>query len=106
METPWRQGMAHTGDPEPHAVIGSLLMTAQGIESCTGFTDWAENYGYDPDSISARADYDDCRQQRDALADLLTRRVMDALMDDERATYGDAEGFALAWAAAFAGGQA
>lgn len=103
METPWRQGMGHTTDPEAHAVIGSLLMTAQGLESCTGFADWAEEYGYNPDSISARSDYDECRRQADALSDMLTRRVMVALMENEDATYGGAPEFARAWAAAFRG---
>lgn len=96
IEVPWRQGTGITSDPETHDVIGSLLMEAQGIESSTGFPDWCEQYGYDPDE-SARALYDQCCQQSDALADLLTRRLMVALMDDENATYGAAPRFALAW---------
>ena len=101
VETPWRQGIGITRDPEAHEVIGGLISDAQGIESCTGFTDWAEQYGYDPDSIRARGWYDEARQRYDDLADLLTRRVMVALMDDEDATYGSAEAFARAWSSAF-----
>lgn len=101
MEVPWRQGTGITHDPEAHDVIGALLMDASGIESCTGFPDWAEQYGYNPDSIAARGRYDQARQQSDALSDFLTRRIMVALMDDENATYGAAPRFALAWAQAF-----
>jgi hypothetical protein len=102
METPWRQGMGIATDPEPHDVIGALVMDAQGIESCTGFPDWAKQYGYDPDSIRDRGIYDECRRQYDAVNELLGRRVVRALMDDENATYGAAPRFALAWTAAFA----
>lgn len=101
MDVPWRQGMGIASDPEAHDVIGCLLMDAQGVESSTGFPDWAEQYGYDPDSITARDLYQQACQQSDALAAMLTRRVMVALMDDENATYGAAPRFALAWSAAF-----
>lgn len=103
MEVPWRQGMGINTDPEAHDVIGALLMDAQGIESSTGFTDWAESYGLNPDSITDRDTYTQAREQTDALSDLLTRRVMVALMDDDDATYGAAPRFQLAWVAAFAG---
>lgn len=99
--TEWRQGMAHTDDPEAHLVIGSLIMTAQGLAACTGFTDWARDYDYSPDSIAALREYEQARKQTDALRHLLTGPVFDALMDDEDATYGVASHFALAWARAF-----
>jgi hypothetical protein len=102
IEVPWRQGMGINTDPEAHDVIGALLMDAQGIGACTGFPDWAESYGLNPDSITDRNTYTQAREQTDALARLLTRRVMVALMDDENATYGAAPRFALAWVAAFA----
>lgn len=103
IEVPWRQGMGINTDPEAHDVIGALLMDAQGIEACTGFADWAESYGLNPDSITDRDTYTQAGEQTDALARLLTRRVMVALMDDENATYGAAPRFGMAWVAAFAG---
>ena len=108
METPWRQGTGITHDPEAHDVIGSLLMDAQGIEGCTGFPDWAENYGYDTDSIKARGIYDLCREHYAALETLMGRRLMVALMNDDDATYGAATRFADAWNTALfvAGGDA
>lgn len=101
LETAWRQGMARTDDPEPAAVLGSLIMDAQGIEATTGAADWCDQYGYDPDSIRAHGMYHEARAQYAALTDLLGRHVLAALMDDECATYGSAEAFAEAWAAAF-----
>lgn len=100
IEVPWKQGTGITSDPEAHDVLGALIMDAQSIEASTGFPDWAEQYGYSPDSIAARDLYYRCREQSDALAVLLTRRLMVALMDDENATYGAAPRFALAWDAA------
>jgi len=95
---PWRQGVGITDDPEAHDVLGCLLSDAQGIEACTGFPDWAESYGLNPDSIRDRDTYCLASEQTDGLAYLLTRPVMVALMDDEDSTYGDAEHFAAAWA--------
>ena len=106
IEVPWRQGMGISTDPEAHDVIGALLMDAQGIESSTGFADWAETYGLNPDSITDRDTYTRACEQTDALSDLLTRRVMVALMDDDDATYGAAPRFQRAWVAAFAGATA
>jgi len=103
LETEWRQGTAHTSDPEAHAVIGCLLSDALGFAGCLGFSDWCADYGYSDDSIAARDDYEKVRQQTDALRDLLTAPVFDALMDDDEATYGDAAYFARAWARAFEG---
>jgi hypothetical protein len=106
METPWRQGTAITHDPETHDVIGCLLMEAQGIEACTTFPDWAEDYGYDSDSIKARGLYDLCHEQTAALETLLGRPLMNALMKDDDATYGAAPRFILAWnTAVFVTGQ-
>lgn len=97
MQSPWKQGVGVTSDPEPHDLIGSMLSDTQTIENTTGYHDWAGEYGYDSDLNEHRDTYEACKVQAERLERLLGRPLMVALMDDEDATYGSAERFAAAW---------
>ncbi len=104
---PWMHGTGIQGPPEAHDVIGSLLMEAAGVENCSGFHDWAQEYGYDyeddPEAEARyRATFEQVKQHTDGLSELLTRPLMVALMDDEDSTYGSAERFSAAWTRATA----
>jgi hypothetical protein len=51
-------GSGHNGaEPETADVLECLASDAAGFENATGFEDWAEEYGYDPDSRSAERTY-------------------------------------------------
>lgn len=97
METPWRQGLGITDDPDTASVVGSLISDAMTVENSTGFADWAEEIGLNPDSIGDRETYQQVRELTDRLENLLGRRLMVALMDDEDTTYGSAAKFSAAW---------
>ena len=88
----WKQG-GITDDPEPHAVIGSMLQDTAGYENSSGYHDWCDEYGYDSDSISNRETYEQVKDQAERLERFLGRSLMVALMEDEDATYGSAERF-------------
>src|SRR6516225_4809646 len=61
----FRQGIGHTSDPTTYDVLNCILSDASGILNCTGFADWADDYGYNPSSSKARETYDACRKQTD-----------------------------------------
>lgn len=100
MDVPWRQGIGVTHDPDIASVMAALLMDAQGVESASGFPDWAESVGLNPDSIRDRESYGGAVAQTNALETLLSRRLMVRLMDDEDATSGAGARWDQAWAAA------
>jgi len=64
-------GMAHTGQPGVDDVMNCLLMDASGMEYAENFEDWANEYGYDPDSRTAEHIYESTRQQTAKLRQFL-----------------------------------
>lgn len=54
------------------ADVLSCLTTDAGAHFCTGFTDWAETYGYDTDSRSAYGIYLECLSTFERLQRFLT----------------------------------
>lgn len=68
---PWKQGLAHTSDPDAESVLENLLLDAQGYENATDFEDWASEYGYNTDSRKAEAIYNAVGEQTTKLRTLL-----------------------------------
>lgn len=61
MSTKFYTGMM-LGEPTAEDVMQSLFSDAEGVEY-DGFEAWAENYGFDPDSRKALADYEAIEEQ-------------------------------------------
>jgi hypothetical protein len=78
LTTPWRQGMALTGRPDPADVLSSLMLDASGYENAETFEEWAADYGFDADSRKAEALYKQ--------VGTLTRKLKRFLGDDFDAT--------------------
>ena len=97
MTVPWKQGIGITNDPDIGSVMSALISDASSVEYSTGFADWAESLGFNPDSIKDREVYQQAEAQTDKLSELLGRQLMVALMDDEDSTYGDDAHFLAAW---------
>ena len=98
MVTPWQQGIAITDDPTVGSVLACLISDWRTVDDCTGFASWAQDLGLNPDSISDRDMYQQGVRLADDLEDLLGRRLLVALSDDEDATHGDDTHFFAAWA--------
>lgn len=54
---PYGMGPAYTDEPTAEMVLSSLLMDAASYENARSFEDWAEEYGYSPDSRKAERTY-------------------------------------------------
>ena len=57
MTVPFSQGIAHKAEPTADDVLDCLVSDAHGYENSRDFTDWANEYGYDPDSRRAEKIY-------------------------------------------------
>jgi hypothetical protein len=66
--------------PDECDVIHSLVIDAD-VLNYTNFEDWAENFGYDSDSIKARATYDDCLSIALNLKNAFTSQEFEALQN-------------------------
>lgn len=54
MEIVFSKGSGHHGEPPTATeVMESLALDAGGYDAASGFEDWAQEYGMDPDSRSA-----------------------------------------------------
>jgi hypothetical protein len=53
------------GDPAASEVLQCLQSDTYNLDD--GFVNWAEDYGFDPDSRKAEATYKQCVKQRDGL---------------------------------------
>jgi len=52
------------GQPkEPLEALWSIAGDCRGVSQCSGFEDWATEYGYDPDSRKAEGIYRECHKQ-------------------------------------------
>jgi hypothetical protein len=71
MRLTWRQGTAHTNDPNVVEVLDCLASDAAGFVNAQGFEDWCSEYGYDSDSRKAEKIYRAVERQTDSL-----RRVL------------------------------
>lgn len=65
-------------EPNARDVIASLLLDANALDAGT-FEEWAREYGYDADSISARAIYDQCVQHALAFRAAVGAQAFDEL---------------------------
>jgi hypothetical protein len=70
--------------PDACDVMSSLLLDGSAVDCC-GFADWCGNFGYDADSITARATYDACLScglaLRAALGDAVLAELREAFAD-------------------------
>lgn len=70
--------------PELIDVMYSLVMDSD-VLNYTGFADWAENVGFDPDSIKAKAIYDQCIEHalrlRNNLGDAAFAKLQELFQD-------------------------
>lgn len=59
----YKHGQTHVKTPTISDVLGCLLMDAsEFVDSAPSFEEWAGNYGYDTDSISALRIYESCKE--------------------------------------------
>ena len=72
LETTYYQGTGVTAEPTALDVLACLLTDSEGYDNSTYFEDWADEYGYDPDSHKAEALYEEIGEQRKALYDFLS----------------------------------
>lgn len=66
--------------PNEKDVIYALVMDADVLQY-NGFKDWADNYGYDSDSIKHKAVYDECLEQAYKLRAALGTEGLEALRE-------------------------
>jgi hypothetical protein len=87
MTVPYRMGIGHHGaEPDAVTVLSSLLMDASSVENAgASFEDWANEYGYDPDSRKAEKIFRACIDQtvrlREFLGDLFGAYVWETEID-------------------------
>ena len=62
-------------------VMASLLLDGSPYFDAETFEDWADNFGYDSDSIKARDTYDTCMKTGLELARAFTREELDTLRE-------------------------
>lgn len=67
----YRMSTGHTSDPELRDVLHSVLSDTSGYLNASGFCDWAEEYGYDTDSIRALNTYNAVKAQSNRLEKFL-----------------------------------
>lgn len=79
LTTYYSMGSAHRNPPKVHDVLECLAMDAAGYESARDFEEWANEYGYDPDSRSAERIYITIQQQCAQLRDFLENLYETAL---------------------------
>lgn len=60
LDTPWKQGLGHTGEPNVRDVLDSLVSDAQAYQTASSFEDFADEFGYDRDSRRAERTYLAC----------------------------------------------
>lgn len=84
LTTFFSMGPALCKEPEAVEVLDCLVSDAAGIENARDFTDWAQEYGYDPDSRKAEKIYRVCVRQSDKLAVFLGPLFQRALYKTER----------------------
>lgn len=65
------QGVAHTDEPTTAEIVACIASDSNTLDYCNGFSDWADEYGYDTDSRAAEATYNAVKAQRDAFATLM-----------------------------------
>ena len=74
----------HPIKPNVTDVIYSILMSSNALD-CSGFEDWCDDYGYESDSIKAKAIYNQCvgigLQFRNALSRGQLEELQEAFQD-------------------------
>lgn len=75
--TRWKQGEAIK--PDARDVIASLIADSCAMDST--FTDWAADYGFNPDSVAGRAVYDECIAHAVALRAAVGPSMFEALRE-------------------------
>jgi len=80
MVTYFSMGPAHTTEPELRDVLDCLASDAAGYENARSFGEWAEEYGYDPDSRKAERTYRTIARQATRLRAFLGDSAYDTLL--------------------------
>jgi hypothetical protein len=80
MIVPFHMGSAHTDAPDLATVLDCLALDSAGFENATGFADWADEYGFDSDSIKALRTYEQVEEQAHSLRALLGQEAYDELL--------------------------
>jgi len=70
----------HGREPEAAEVLDSLAFDAAGYDNAADFEDWADEYGYDPDSRNAERIYKLCGRAARKLAQFLGNDAYDELL--------------------------
>jgi len=71
MTVSYHMGSALKKPPTALEVMSSLLLDAGTVAYGQKFPEWADDFGYDSDSIKARDLYDACREQTEELRNFL-----------------------------------
>lgn len=71
---PWRQGMAVDDEPTPDRVLWAVAGDCRAGED--DFTEFAANFGYDDDSLSAYRTWEACKDMRAKLYDFASSQAM------------------------------
>lgn len=71
MKVVFSMGQALRGAPELKDVLDCMSSDCAGLENSRNFEDWANNYGYDPDSRKAERVYNSVVDQKQELASFL-----------------------------------
>jgi hypothetical protein len=67
----YSRGMAVTGIIKPSEILECILYDCMGIEHDNNYNDWAENNGFNSDSIKGFNVYKACLQQKQDFIDFL-----------------------------------
>lgn len=67
--------------PTAQDILNSVKLDSQCVEYST-FEDWAQEFGYSSDSISAKKTYDICQEQRTKLRNFLGREAYNDLIEN------------------------
>jgi len=67
--------------PETLEVLNCLARDAAGYREAPTFEEWANDYGYDPDSRAAHKTFKACRRVSDRLESFLTDEEYEALLE-------------------------
>lgn len=68
--------------PDLATVLDCLASDCSGIDSASGFEEWASELGYDADSRKAENIYNACRDSYRKLEHMLGRTAMQSLLND------------------------
>jgi len=76
----YSMGLGLKGEPKIDDVLDCCAMDSAGIENARSFEDWANEYGYDPDSRKAEKTYNTCEKQANKLKNLLDYELYEQLL--------------------------